>query len=303
MKLFFTTWLLAAVIGTISCSQKKHKKGGIPLSEVFMKGKRLAELEPKKLNEVSGLAASRNNKGLLWTHNDSGNDAEVYLIDMDTRIKQTYVLEGADNRDWEDIGIGPGPDPSKHYLYVGDIGDNLAIHPNKYVYRFEEPVFSASDKSGEKKIRITKFDTIVFRLSDAKRDTEALLIDPKTKDLYVISKYSEPVYIYQIKYPYATGETLTANKVGSLELNTITSAAFSSDGDEILIKNYRHIYYWKNDGKTSVLELLKQPPAEVPYEAEPQGEAITWSSDDSGFYTLSEKDKDKKSFLYFYQRK
>ncbi|MEJ7643252.1 MAG: hypothetical protein WKF87_01540 [Chryseolinea sp.] len=303
LKLVNTTvWIFAAMFCTSSCSQKKERLNPTS-SDVFMKGKRLAELQPKKLGEVSGLAASFSNKGLLWTHNDSGNDAEVYLIDTETRIRQTYVLDGVDNRDWEDIAIGPGPDPSRHYLYVADIGDNLAIHSNKYIYRFEEPVFSEASEGAEKKITITAFDTIVFQLSDSKRDTEALLIDPKTKDLYVISKYSDPNYIYQIRYPYASGDIITANRVGSLNLRTITSAAISSTGNEILIKNYRHIYYWKNIDSLSVLDVLKQLPVEVPYEVEPQGEAIAWSADDSGFYTLSEKDKGKKSYLYFYQRK
>jgi len=42
---------------------------------------------------------------------------------------------------------------------------------------------------------------------------------------------------------------------------------------------------------------------EVPYEEEPQGEALTWTKDGSGFYTLSEKSKGKESFLYFYSLK
>ena len=119
---------------------------------------------------------------MLWTHNDSGNDAEVYLIDMEAKIRQTFILAGVDNRDWEDISIGPGPDSSKQYLYVADIGDNLAVHDKKYIYRFEEPVFTDSGTAGEVKLTITNFDTIVFSLSDEKRDTEspALLI-PKPK--------------------------------------------------------------------------------------------------------------------------
>jgi hypothetical protein len=285
-----------------SCGPKEGKVEN-QSSNPFVTGKRLAELKSKKLKEVSGLAASINNKGMLWTHNDSGNDAEVYLIDMETNIRQTYVLAGVDNRDWEDISIGPGPDSSKHYLYVGDIGDNLAVHPNKYIYRFEEPVYSASESGGESKVTISDFDTIVFSLAGSKHDTEALLVDPKTKDLYVLSKYSHPIYVYQIKYPYATANVNSAVEVASLNLNTITSADFSPEGDEVLIKNYSNVYYWKNNDQMNLADLLKQQPVEVTYEEEPQGEAIAWAADGSGFYTLSEKDKGKKTFLYFYQRR
>ena len=282
---------------TINCCSPK--KNSAQTSTAFLPGKKLAELTNKKLHEVSGLTASIANPGLLWTHNDSGNNAEIYLIDKETNIKQTYKLEGVDNRDWEDIAIGPGPDSSKHYLYVAEIGDNLAIHPCKFVHRFEEPVFS----TGKQKIHIKDFDKIAFKLGDVNKDTEALMVDPKTADLYIISKWNQPVDIYKIKYPYSTADTLTAIKVGSLPLTKITAADISSDGNEILIKSYSHIYYWKNNGNQTIPELLNQPPQELAYEEEPQGEAITWDVNDSGFYALSELNKGKKSYLYFYKRR
>jgi hypothetical protein len=50
-------------------------------------------------------------------------------------------------------------------------------------------------------------------------------------------------------------------------------------------------------------EALKPPPYIVEYKEEPQGEAITFARDGSGFYTLSEKVKGEKTYLYFYPRK
>ena len=279
-----------------SCTTKKASSG---LSQEFLKGKRLAELTGKKLDEVSGLASSINNPGLLWAHNDSGNDAEIFLIDQKLDIKQTYILQDIKNRDWEDIAVGPGPDSTKNYIYVAEIGDNDASSQLKYIYRFEEPILDST----EGKIPVTIFDTITFQLSGSRKDTEALLIDPQTKDLYIISKREEPVHIYQLKYPHAIGDTLTAVQVGSLPLTQIVAGNISVDGTEILMKNYNHIYYWKNASYKPVLELLKEIPQEIPYEAEPQGESIAWAIDKSGFYTISEKNKEKKSYLYFYQRR
>ena len=74
------------------------------------------------LTEASGVAASRNNLGVLWTENDSGNPAVAYAMDSQGRLLGTYALPG--NTDNEDIGIGPGPVPNVSYLYVTDIGDN-----------------------------------------------------------------------------------------------------------------------------------------------------------------------------------
>ncbi len=89
------------------------------------------------LIEVSGVAASRNNPGVLWTHNDAGNAAVVYALDAQGRALGTYTLPG--NTDNEDIAIGPGPVTNVSYLYVADIGDNNSDRSNIAIYQIPEP--------------------------------------------------------------------------------------------------------------------------------------------------------------------
>src|SRR5688572_9254920 len=191
----------------ISCSNGKQTQN---FSDKFEQGQKLAELKNKKLKEVSGLAASINNPKMLWAHNDHGNDPEIFLVDENLDIKLTCTLTGIENRDWEDITTGPGPDPSKNYVYVGDIGDNDGLYKYKYVYRFEEPSWSTAQSNT---ITISTVDKITFRLSDKAKDTEALLLDPRSKNLFVVSKRENPVHLYELKYPYSTTEALTAEKV------------------------------------------------------------------------------------------
>ncbi|MEJ1236717.1 hypothetical protein WBG78_01230 [Chryseolinea sp. T2] len=266
----------------------------------FSKGKELGLLKSKKLEEVSGLAASVANPGMLWTHNDSGNAAEVYLIDQNTSIKMTCVLQGANNRDWEDIAIGPGPEPGKQYIYVGDIGDNLATHLHKFIYRFEEPVYSADAE--KKKTIITKVDKISFSLSDERRDSEAFFIDPKTRDIYVISKWKSPVDLYQLKYTESKGYPDVAQHIGTLPISTVVASDFSRDGTELLVKTYSKVFYFKRSGDMTVQSMLKQRKVELPYKQEPQGEAIAWSTDGKGYYTLSEQQKNEDVHLLYYER-
>jgi hypothetical protein len=266
----------------------------------FQSGKRLSEIKEKKLNEVSGLAASARNPGLLWAHNDSGNRPEVYLIDDKCEIQRIVVLDGIKNRDWEDIAVGPGPDSTKSYVYVGDIGDNGGEHRFKYIYRFEEPLLNP----GDEKEMITDFDTIVFQLPGSRKmDTEALFIDASTRDLYVVTKREEPVHVYQIQSAYGLKDTITALEVATLPLTQIVAADLSADGHELIMKNYSHIFYWNNSAGKPWSEVLKERPLEIPYHPEPQGESLAWARDSSGFYTLSEVDKGQKSYLYFYERK
>ena len=268
-------------------------------SGLFLEARRLGQLTDRKLEEASGLAASAANPGLLWTHNDSGNPAVVYLVDENLDILLACRLQGIRNRDWEDIAVGPGPDPDRKYVYVADIGDNNARHEIKYIYRFEEPTFDGQRK-GE--IAITAFDTIAFRLEDGKKDTEAIMIHPRTKNIYLVSKREKPVHLYELKYPFDRGAVLTAARVTSLPFTQIVAAGISPDGDQILMKNYDHIYYWKVDGD-AIGEAVKQKPEVLKYTEEPQGEAIAFNLDGSGFYTLSEKITGEKTFLYFYRKR
>jgi hypothetical protein len=288
---FFCVVSLCALIG---CSKITVENP----TDKFHEAKKLVELKSKKLEEISGGAASAVNSGLFWLHNDSGNPPELFLVNDSLKILFTLNLP-VENRDWEDMAIGPGPVPGKNYVYLGEIGDNKAKFPIKYIYRFEEPAWDGKSA----KSAIEKVDTIAFRLEGENKDTETLLIDPSTKDLYIISKREEPVWVYQLKFPYSTDTTITAKKLFSLPYFQIVSGDFSADGKCILLKNYEHVFYWENEKGVSVPELLSQQPNEVPYELEPQGETIMWARDNSGFYTVSEINVGKNSYLYLYKQK
>jgi hypothetical protein len=273
-----------------SCSSDKD-------SRPFDFGEPVGIVEPR-LAEASGLAASITNPGLLWTLNDSGNPAEVYLIDTTAQIKVVCRLANVENRDWEDIVIGPGPDSTKNYIYVADIGDNRAIYPTKILYRFEEPVFTSGT------IEITDFDTLYVKLDDGIRDTEAIMIDPLHKGMYILSKREDSVHFYKVDYPYV-GDTLNARYRVTLPYHNINAAEISPDGTEVVIKDYDHIYYWKRLDGGPISKLLQTSPIVLNYKSENQGESITFSRQGSGFFTLSETETKEHgpAKLLFYRRK
>ena len=285
MRIIVLIGLLAFALGC---------KTGKTSQALFSSGEALGEVD-KRLEEASGLAASVANPGMLWTLNDNGNPAEVFLIDQHARTRLVCKLVNVRNRDWEDIAIGAGPEEGKTYVYVADIGDNEAQYEFKIIYRFVEPVLSL-----EKEVIITEYDTLALRMPDGKRDAETLLIDPLTHDLFIVSKRESNVGLYRSPYPF-TYDTTTLEKVSTLHLTAIVAGSISADGQEVLLKNYAKVYYWKKSNNESLSDLLAKQPIELDYEREPQGEAIAWSSDGSEFYTLSEN-KGGKASLIVYKR-
>lgn len=265
------------------------------ISDLFSSAKEKGIVDIK-LEEASGLVASAAHPGYFWTHNDSGNGAQLFLIDSTANIAATMPLGAVRNRDWEDITLGPGPDPDKTYVYVGDIGDNKAQYPYKIIYRLEEPT-AIENKT------IEQFDTLFVQLPDGTRDSEALMIDPISSRMFMVSKREDSVRLYQFPNTWKSGDTLTAELKIKMPYNLTVAADISVDGSEVLLKNYDHVYYWKREGTESIADLLQRTPLELRYKPEKQGEAIAWSRDGSGYYTLSESSTHERARLLFYKRK
>lgn len=280
----------------MACSAKNEKKN----STDFLAGEIVGELTLKELEEASGLVASQANPGFFWTVNDSENGADVFLVDQKMGIKLKCKLSGKTNRDWEDVAIGYDPQTKKNYIYVAEIGDNNARYLHKMIYRFEEPI---QGDSSVVTIDPKQIQQVVFRLPEGAKDTEALMIDPLTYDIYVITKREMPVHVYRLTYPQSMQDTLVAKSVTTLPFTQVTAADFSLDGMELLIKNYDSIYYFSRDTSQTVDQMLANRPKVLKYIPEPQGESIAWALDGSGYYTVSEKVVGQKSNLLFYKRK
>ena len=255
-------------------------------------------VENQFINEASGIDAGQLNQNVLWTHNDSGDENRIFALDIGGRNLATYQIAGATARDWEDIAIGPGPIQGQSYIYIGDIGDNAANFEYKYIYRFKEPKINYNNFPMDS--TITEIDIIKIKYPDGMRDAEALLIDPLTNDLIIISKREENVRVYLIPYPQNTDETNVPEIVASINISQVTAGDISSSGNHVIIKNYDAIYYWHRKEGQSLSEIFQIPPINLPYVPEPQGEALCWSEDEKGYFTLSEEPNGEEARLYFY---
>jgi len=140
-----------------------------------------------------------------------------------------------------------------------------------------------------------------FQYPDGSHNAEAILVDPASKDIYIITKSDSPAFIYKIASPY-TGKLNTATKVGQLTYDVVTGAALSPDAKEIIVRTYSTLYHYNCNGR-SIEAALQTAPTSLPYTIEPQGEAVAFSADNGGFFTLSERGFASYVNLYFYKRK
>lgn len=259
----------------------------------------LGEVDNSQLDEASGIVVSRRNPHLLWSHNDSGDENRIFALRDDGQIVGIFHLPGCLARDWEDIAIGPGPTPGVPYLYIGDIGDNLQMWPDVSVCRVAEPDV---DLHASTVVREDLPDVSVFRFRypDQPKDAEALLVDPLTGDLFIVSKREQRSAVYRAKAPLRADQMQTLEKVAELSFNYVTGGDISADGRHIVLKTLRKVLHWTRHPQQAVAQALAMQPQRLPYIREPQGEAIGWSSQPLGYYTISETAFLLRPHLYFY---
>jgi hypothetical protein len=236
------------------------------------------------LTEISGVVASRQSPGVLWMHNDSGGDPEVFAVGTDGAPRGRYALAGAEARDWEDIALGPGPDEGVDDLYLGDIGDNTSQRSDVTVYRVAEPAVAEGDAGGQS---LDGVAALTLTYADGARDAETLLSDPVTSDLFVVSKQWDgaPAGVYRIPADVAGtagGASATMERVADAGVPSgelATGGDISADGSLIAIRTYQGVLLWDRAPDQTVGEALAGEPCEAAATSELQGEAVAFLAD------------------------
>lgn len=284
--------LVALLLLTTACELIRPNNGK---SDRFSTSAEKGPIAPGTVDEASGLADSRTLSGHVWVQEDSNRPAEISLLTHGGQLAGRVSLPGIANRDWEDLGIGPGPQDGVSYLYLADIGDNFVQYNESYIYRFPEP----KEKNGA----VSGIERITFRYPDGRRDAETILVDPQTRDIFIVTKSEEKVRIYRLAYPQNTTEVTTAAYQGELPLSLVTGGSVSPDGSEILIRTYFGVSYWRRTSGQSLADAMQRTsPRSLVIEAEPQGEGIAFAASGNGFFTISERRNAPGTSLNFYKR-
>ena len=257
----------------------------------------LATIKDTSISESSGLVASRTTPGAYWTHNDSGDGPFIYALDTCGESLGTFRVNGAQARDWEDIAAGPGPQPNKSYLYIGDIGDNNSVRPEVVVYRVAEPALSASTRKFTKSRpgSTEAAEAIRLKYPDGKHDAEALLVHPRTGNIYIVTKVliANPA-VYEAVAPFTSGQPITMRRVGETHVpsifgGVITGGSISPDGKRVALCDYFQGYEIVLPAGTSNFDdIWKQKMTGFDLGKRKQGESITYRLDGKALLATSE---------------
>jgi hypothetical protein len=272
----------------------------------YSSGQVLSTVDLPDLTEASGLAAS-SHPGVLWVHNDSGDSARFFAINLQGELLGQFSLEGIAAVDWEDMAAGPGPEPGVRYLYLGDIGDNSKNRPFVTIHRVREPALPEGElpSSG----LISEVHSFRLQYPEGKsHDCETLMVDPLDGTVILVNKalgLSFKSSLFTVTLPtLPPEEPLTLTHLADINISLPTAGDVSPDGTRWLLRNYNKAYLWRRslDSQGTPLTLPQTFSGmrfDVPLSPEPQGETVAFAMDGSGYYSLSEG---KNQTLYFYPK-
>ena len=262
----------------------------------FQPAKIVGRVASGDIKESSGIAASKCQENVLWTHNDSGDGPFVFAMDSTGRDLGTWKVTNAENIDWEDIATFRD-ESGKCFIYVGDTGNSRKDPRTEHkVFRFEEPVVvSAEAKPTRKEATLTQAaDVLVFSYPDGPQDAETLLVHPATGDVYVVTKdKNRPAGVYKLgnalNQPVIKGQRVSDLTVPAIPNGFLTGGDISTDGKHLMICDYFAAYEFSLPaGSTDFNDIWKQKPVVVDLGERKQGEAVGYATDSNSIFVTSE---------------
>jgi hypothetical protein len=167
---------------------------------------------------------------LIWTIQDSGNDAELFGLNSKGKIVRDIAITNASNIDWEDL-------TSDEYgnLYIGDFGNN---NEKRKYFRILKVKHEDLIKTS---IEAEIIEFTLPKKQDSK-DFEAFFLYKNS--FYIISKETKKFVVLKVPNKSGRHEAVIRSDFNlNGKDNKITSADISEDGKTIVLLN--HDKLWK----------------------------------------------------------
>lgn len=279
--------LVAAVLGSAGALAEEA-------SPVEGPARLLARLTAEPLNEVSGLARS-SYPGLYWVHNDSGDTARLFAIDLSgkplipTFLRDRYEKEAwpglkvlnAFNVDWEDVTQADGT------LYIAEMGNNGNARRDLGVYVLPEPNPAATSESRALRFMPVRYpEQTEYPARLWHFDCESIFYD--RGKLFFLTKHRKPgkiadfepgVALYRLDTHFTDRQNVLSRVGQRDDVRLATGADLSPDGRQLAVLTYTAVWLFDrprfgSDWLSGRARTLTLNPRQTKL-----AEAITWRDD------------------------
>jgi hypothetical protein len=120
------------------------------------------------------------------------------------------------------------------------------------------------------------------------RDAETLLVDPLSRDIFILSKRELFSKVYQAAYPQSTTQRTEMKQVASLPWGFAVAGDVSPDGSRVIVRSMFNASLWVRPAGEPLWQAFSGKQEKLPLLHEEQGEAICFDGRGRGYFTISE---------------
>jgi hypothetical protein len=241
------------------------------------------------LNNLSGIAVSKRNAGILYVHNDLTRP-EFFALSESAALRATFTFPATTVVDMEDIAVAHCPAGS--CVYLADTGDNNSVRTSYAIVRTPEPQVNL-DPAATPTTTTVIAEKLTFTYPDGSHNAESLLVDPASDTLYVITKLNSlPSTVYRLPATFG-GPALVAQKVTTLTVPRMadgpaTGASAHPCGAGFLLRTNTVLYEFRIPAGSPFEGAFDAVPVSAPLAVEVKGEGVAYRAEGRGYFTTSE---------------
>lgn len=247
-------------------------------------GQKVCDVNDSRLGQdaVTGMAATAKGFDVI-NDNDSLGTVQVYQISTSCQV-QPLVQDPNTPDTPEDLAVTPDG-----AIWVADIGDAQKQRQHIAIWKF------ANDQQDGAQL---------YHLSypDGPHDAAAMLVSA-SGTVAIVTKDPGSGGVYVPTGALSTDQTVPMKKVGVIQLaatgtsggplgelgqKVFTGGAVSPDGKHAVLRTYTDAYEWNVTGGDVASSVVKGKPVRTPLPNEPDGEAISFSTDGKSFLTMAD---------------
>lgn len=277
------TLAVAAVLGLLGAMSAAPSVAAPSSSPSPVPGQKVCDVNSDQLggdnNTVTGLAATAKGYDAV---NDADQTVQVYQIGTDCKV-QPLVQDTRQPDTPADLAVTP--DGS---VWVADIGDPQKQRDTVALWKF------TGNNDGAQRYRLS--------YPDGAKDAAALLVSPNGTPA-IVTKEPGVGRVYVPTAALNADQTVPLKLAGTIKLTAtgtpggvlgttgqrvFTGGAVSPDGKKAVLRTYTDAYEWTVTGGDVATSVVKGKPVRTPLPNEPDGEAISYSTDGRYFLTMAD---------------
>ena len=270
-------------------------------------GKKVCKIADKKLDELSGIVATKTGFIVVNDSTQVVTHKRVFFLDTKCKIVNEVTYSGKGPLDTEDLVLSP----DSKTVWIADTGDNSYNKDDGT--RRERIALWSMPVDGSKEPQLHR---LTYPPGDY-HDSEALLLSGDGTPLIVTKEIGKAAGIYQPSGPLqvnnetgvplrrvgqitVSATTTSGNPYARIGNKTIDGGAVAPTGAKVVLRTYTDALEW-DVTNGDVLGAIQKKPRITGLPNETLGEAITYSADGKSFYTVSDMSGDTDAANYILQ--